>query len=68
MKVKGLFDYTESDKRYFERQRQRDIKHKEALKKMHARGDASIEWHKLHPEGITKDNLQEFKNYIKSNS
>jgi len=58
-----MWNQSESDKRYYERKEQENIKHRRALSKAAYRGEASVEWHKNN--SLTAATLPEFQKAMK---
>lgn len=61
MNKHGLYDY-------YDKVRERNIRHKMTLKVLKERGRKAEEWFKIHPEGITKKNLKEFQKFVTDKS
>ena len=40
-----MWNLSETDKKYYERREQEEIKHRRALSKAAHRGEVSVEWH-----------------------
>ena len=55
---------SESDKKFYKRQEIHEKRKRDTLESAKARAERSVEWHKLNG-AITKNNLQDFKKYVK---
>lgn len=60
-----MWNVSESDRKYYDRINRREAQRDEFIAKAKVRGEASVEWHKKHPEGITQDNLSNFQKYVR---
>ena len=58
-----MWNIPESDKQYYERREQEEIKRRRALSKAAHRGEVSVEWHKHNT--LTPATLPEFKKEMK---
>lgn len=58
-----MWNQSESDRKYYERKEQANIKHRNALSKAANRGNASVEWHKNNK--LTAATLPDFKKAMK---
>jgi hypothetical protein len=57
---------SKSDERYYARMKELDQRKRASRIVREKRAVAYKEWLKLHPEGLTGDNLKEFQGYIRS--